>query len=364
MLKDKVNYKLINVVIIAFIIFLIYQTGNLWVGVISKVLKIATPFFIAFIVAYALHPFLKFLTNHKLPKPLAILIIVAFVIGIVVFISVMVVPLLFSQLTSLFNGIIAFIKQISIDSEINLGPIQKSLSTSFNDIILSLGKYVSDGAVNVIGVSLGYISIAVISFSASLYFLSDMDMIRHSVKKYLKKKSKRIFKYVALLDEQMKLYLTGFIRVMLITVVEYTLVYTVIGHPNAILLGFLAMIANLIPYFGGMITNVVAAITAFVISPTLFIKTVISFVVLSAVDGYLINPLVYGKTNEVHPLVVIISVFAGGILFGVAGIVISLPLAIIFITTFKYFKEDISDKIEDIKVGSKKIGRKKTRKDK
>ena len=43
------------------------------------------------------------------------------------------------------------------------------------------------------------------------------------------------------------------------------------------------------------------------------------------------------------------SVFAGGILFGIAGIIISLPLAIIIITTIKYFKSDINDKIEDIK---------------
>ena len=79
---------------------------------------------------------------------------------------------------------------------------------------------------------------------------------------------------------------------------------------------------------------------------------------------YNINPLVYGKTNEVHPLVVILSVFAGGILFGIAGIVISLPLAIIIITTFKFFREDISYKIEDIKGSTKKIGRKKTIKNK
>ena len=353
-----------NIAVIAFIIFLIYQTGNLWIGIISTILSIAIPFFMAFVVAYALHPFLKFLTNHKLPKALSIFIVVALLVGIIAFIIVLVVPLLFSQLSSLFNGIIAFIKQISLESSIDLGPIQKSLSTSFNDIILSLGKYVSNGAVNVIGVSLGYISIAVIAFSASIYFLSDMDMIRASVKRYLKRKSKKILKYISLLDEQMKLYLTGFIRIMLITVVEYTIAYTVIGHPNAILLGFLAMIANLIPYFGGIITNIVAAITAFVISPALFVKTVITFVVLSTIDGYLINPLVYGKTNEVHPLVVIISVFAGGKLFGIAGIVISLPLAIICITTFKYFKEDISEKIDDMKDAGKKMGRKKIMKQK
>ena len=190
MLKDKLNYKLMNIAVIAFIIFLIYQTGNLWIGIISTILSIAIPFFMAFVVAYALHPFLKFLTNHKLPKALSIFIIVALLVGIIAFIIVLVVPLLFSQLSSLFNGIIAFIKQISLESSIDLGPIQKSLSTSFNDIILSLGKYVSNGAVNVIGVSLGYISIAVIAFSASIYFLSDMDMIRASVKRYLNRKSK------------------------------------------------------------------------------------------------------------------------------------------------------------------------------
>jgi predicted PurR-regulated permease PerM len=115
------------------------------------------------------------------------------------------------------------------------------------------------------------------------------------------------------------------------------------------MLGCLAMIANLIPYFGGIINNIVAAVTAFVISPALFIRTLIVFAILSMVDGYVINPLVYGKTNKVHPIVVIMSVFIGGALFGIIGIIISLPTAIILITTFKYFKDDVKDKIEDIK---------------
>jgi len=147
----------------------------------------------------------------------------------------------------------------------------------------------------------------------------------------------------------MKNYLVGMLKVMIITVFEYSIAYMIIGHPNAILLGVLAMVGGLIPYFGGMITNVVAAVTAFVISPALFIRTVITFVVLSAVDGYIINPLVYGKTNNVHPLIVIMSVFIGGKLFGIIGIMISFPLAVILLSTIKFFKEDINDKIEDIK---------------
>ena len=357
MLKDKINYKLVNLALIALIVFLIYQTGNLWLGIFDKAVDIITPFFLAFAVAYALHPLLKFLMAHKLPKGLSVLLIVVLVLGVLTFMIVLVVPLLFSQLSGLFNGIIDFIKKISTESTINFGPIQKSLSSSFDSIIMSIGKYVSNGAVNIIGVSLGYLSIAAIAFSAAIYFLIDMDRIREAVKTYLKRKSKKMYKYVVILDTQMKLYLTGFLKIMFISLIEYSLAYKIIGHPNALLLGFLAMMGNLIPYFGGIITNIIAAITAFVISPALFIKTVITFVILSTVDGYLINPLVYGKTNDIHPLIVIIALFAGGIIFGMFGIIISLPLAIIVISTIKYFKEDISDKIEDIKT-SKKIAKK------
>lgn len=349
MIKNKIDFKLINTAIIVFIIFLLYQTGNLWMGILAKIWKLSFPFVVGFILAYALYPMLEYLTKHKIPKFIAIFIIVAIVAGVLSIVIFAVFPMIFGELPNLFNGIISFIKEMSIKFDIDFTAMQNSLSSSFNDIVLSISKYVSNGAINVISVSLGYLSTALITCSATLYFLSDMKNIRENIKKYLKKKSKKLYRYVILLDQDMKNYLTGFTRIILISLVEYTLAYTIIGHPYAIVLGFLAMVANLIPYFGGIITNTIAAITAFVISPKLFVITVITFIVLSALDGYVINPLVYGKTNQVHPIIVIMSVFAGGILFGIMGILISLPLAIIIITTIKYFKEDISEKIEDIK---------------
>jgi predicted PurR-regulated permease PerM len=126
-----------------------------------------------------------------------------------------------------------------------------------------------------------------------------------------------------------------------------------IGHPNAILLGFLAGIANLIPYFGGIGCNIVAAITAFVVSPGLFVRTIIAFFLLSSVDSYVINPAVYGKTNSIHPLITIFAMFAGGAIFGIVGIFIAFPIAIIIVATYKFYKEDISDGIEKIKENSK-----------
>ena len=351
MFKDKLNYRLVNIALIAVIGFILYMTGPLWTGIVGKIWEIIFPFFIAFVLAYALYPLLQFLESKKIPKGAAIFIIIAIVLGVIALLFALVIPLLFNQLSSLFNSILAFVRELITDYDMNLGPLQATLTESFNGIISELGKYVSDGAVNIINGSLNVISIFIIAFASSIYLLIDMKKIRKEFGEILKTRNEHLLSYFKTLDNEMKNYLTGFIKIVGITLVEYTVAFLVIGHPNAILLG---AIATLIPYFGGMITNVIAAVTAFVISPGLFIRTIICFFILSALDGYVINPFVYGKTNEVHPLVVIFAVFAGGLLFGIMGIIISLPLAILIIATYKFYREDISEKLDDIKQKNKK----------
>lgn len=349
MIKNKLDYKLLNTAIIMVIIFLLYQTGNLWLGILGKLWDITLPFFLAFIIAYSLHPILKYLQSKKIPKWLALTILIVSLLLILVLMGVLIIPSIFKELPSLFNSIISFIKEISTKFKLDSSSIQNTLQTSFNDIISSMGKYVSNGAINIISVSLSLLTKFFIAFAASMYLLVDMDKIRAVTKKYLRKTSKKMYGYILMLDKEMKQYLNGFMRIVIIAFFEYTIAYTIIGHPSALLLGVLAMVANLIPYFGGIVTNTIAAITAFVISPALFIKTVITFMILSTIDGYVINPYVYGKTNKVHPLVVILSVFAGGILFGTLGILLALPLAIIIIATIKYFDKEVKNTIEDIK---------------
>ena len=353
MIKNKFDYKLVNTAIVILIIYLMYHTGNLWIGIFAKTGKILFPFFLAFVLAYALYPFLKWMIKNKIPKSIGVIIIIAIFFAVIAILTSMVAPLLVDQTGLLFDSILKFLSELSNKYSLDVDYLKKFLDNGFNNIISSMSSYISNGAVKVINTSLEYISTAFITFSATIYFLIDMENIRGFVKKTLKKKSKKMFKYVSIIDKEMKSYLTGMIKVMGITLIEYSLAYKLIGHPNAILLGVLATVGGLIPYFGGIMTNIVAAITAFVVSPALFVRTVITFVVLSALDGYLINPWVYGKTNNVHPLIVIFSVFAGGILFGILGIMISFPVAAIIISTYKFFKDDISEKIIDIKESKK-----------
>lgn len=136
---------------------------------------------------------------------------------------------------------------------------------------------------------------------------------------------------------------------MIIQFFEYTFLFLIIGHPNFLLLGVLACVTTVIPYFGGLFTNVIALLIASVISPKLFILTLIVTLLFPNIDGYIISPKIYGKTNQLAPLLTIFVVFAGGALLGFTGIVIAVPLTIIISAIIRAYKVEISKKISNIK---------------
>lgn len=353
--KDKLDFKLINLALLALVVYLMYHTGHLWIGIFDKIVSICLPFILGFAVAYSVHPLVQRLRKRKVPKGLAVAIIILAIFLLLFFMIYVVSTTCVSQISALLDSINAFIKELSsYDLNINISGLQETINQSSKEIINGLTKYVSDGAINLVSSSVNFIGNFLIGVAAFIYFLLDMDKIRTSVKHYFKKKSYKTYHFVRILDEQMRNYLAGLVQVMVISVFEYGIVYAIIGHPNAIMLGIMAGVANLIPYFGGLACNVVAAITAFITSPALFVRTLIAFFILSSIDSYVINPHVYGKTNSIHPLLTIFALFAGGIIFGMMGVLISFPLAIFIVSLYKYYKDDISEGIEKIKESGRK----------
>lgn len=317
---NKINYKLINMLLFMGIIYFIYETKGLWINIGNKMLSILFPFLISFTLAYALYPLVKFFENY-FSKIISIVI----TIFLVILTFILLIPLLINQLGCLITEVLAFIKEMSLKYEFDL----ELITNYINDI----DKYIS----GIIKTSIEIFSISFITLASTIYLLFDMERIREKIKIYCNTKNN--YKYIKALDDSMHNYFDGFIKIIIITIIEYSITFFLIGHPNAILLGILAAIGNLIPFFGGLITNIIAAITSFVIGPKLFIRTLITFIVLSIVDSYIINPYIYSKSNKLHPIIVIFSIFAGGKLFGMKGIIVSLPITILIITTINYYKQ-------------------------
>ena len=67
------------------------------------------------------------------------------------------------------------------------------------------------------------------------------------------------------------------------------------------------------------------------------------------VDGYFISPKVYGKTNDINPLITIMVVSVGGTLAGMGGIVVALPCYLFVRTTYKFFEKDLEKGLDKVK---------------
>jgi predicted PurR-regulated permease PerM len=207
-----------------------------------------------------------------------------------------------------------FLSDLSIKYEINFGGLQTTLTEFSSNIISSLGNIISDGAISVVNSSVNVITTGIVVICSAVYFLIDMDKIREGIKKYFNRKSRRTGLYLIKLDDELTKYIGGMGMTILIQIIEYTLAFLLIGHPNYLILGILSGISAIIPWFGGFLVAIISLLVSSVISAKMFLLTVVICIVCPILDGNVIGPKVYGKTNNMHPLLVIFAVSAGGAL--------------------------------------------------
>ena len=107
-----------------------------------------------------------------------------------------------------------------------------------------------------------------------------------------------------------------------------SLALTLIGIDFAIIIGIIAGIFNIVPYFGPIVGFVLAGlIGAIGPAPQKAIYAMIAVVILQQIDGWYIVPKVIGNSVKLHPVVVLLSIVIGGKLFGLAGILLGVPIA-------------------------------------
>jgi len=261
------------------------------------------------------------------------------ILGVFILFVFTLLPPIITQTGPVLENIIYFIKEISFKYNFDFHYIFSLVNNIYDFFLKNAGNYLEDIVPSFIGASINLITLIFIIITSFIYFTYDMDKIRNKIKEILKNKNK-IYNYLSGLDKEMNNYLSGFWIIIIITFFEYLIAYFIIGHPNYLVLAFLAAISNLIPYFGGILVNLVAFITSITVSPTLLLKTCILWVICMIVDGYIIGPLFYGKKSNLHPLVVIIALFAGGLLGGFWGIILSIPGAIMVIYTLRFLKQN------------------------
>lgn len=347
-MSNKLNYRLVNTLLLMAIIYIIVATSDYWSGIILKIFNILVPFLLAFVFAYILNPFVKKLEEKGIRRSLALVFVILVVFGLLIGLLWITLPAIYDQLIAFSKTVTQVISDVSGRFDLDLGSYQIAITDTLNQLIKDLGSYISTGTIDILGKSVNFLTNAIIVFIVGIYLLIDMDKIRTFIKKYLRPHKKQ-YNYIKTIDHEMGNYLHGLAIFMIVQLFEYSILFKLVGHPSWLLLGVLACVTTVIPYFGGIITNIIAVITASVISTKLFIATLIITLIFPNIDGYVISPHIYGKTNNINPIFVIFVAGVCSSLFGIWGIMLGLPLYIIIRATWNFFNQDIKEYIEDKK---------------
>lgn len=313
--------------------------------------SILIPFIIGLGIAYILAPLVNLLEKKRIPRVIAILMLLLPIIAIFPLIGFLIISGLIGEIQGLTEKIPYMIQQIQlfsgtvIDKLIELG-IEIDPNIIANTITSHLTNILSGifTTIGQIGKGIGSIIIVVynlvfIPLSAYL-FLSDREKIADWFKNLFNVEDrKQINEFIDRLNVSLARFFRGELLLMLIVGCIVGFALWILGIKYYLLLGVVAGICNLIPNIG-YILSFVPAILIGLLSPNPLvnvIKIASVYIGEQLLENFYLGPVIIGKSSNLHPVVVMVVLILGGVIFGFWGVIVAVPATIIIREFLNYF---------------------------
>ena len=364
-MKDKINYKKVNEVVsltskilnlvyidmIIGIIFIATLLVKEWgiLKFVMTILKVATPFFIGFVIAWLFNPLVVKLENRGWNRAVASMVIfLVFILIIFAFFS-MLIPTIYTQLNdliaslpgifnSLKNWITNFLNNFNSSDMVDVASIEANIFKSMEDLGTNITTNLPSMIMNIVGVVFSGLGTMAISLVVGLYLLFDFNNATDHLLKYIPKTHKyEIETLINQIGEELRKCVRGTLTVACMVFVCDSLGFALAGLKAPILFGLLCGITDLIPYIGPYIGGAAAVIVGFSQNPMIGIIVLIVAVVVQLVENYVLQPVVMSKTVELHPVTIIIGLLIFGHFFGIIGMILAMPIMSLIKVVYRFF---------------------------
>ena len=309
------------------------------VAVVLEVIWIArhvlTWIAISLFLALALNPAVEWLQRRRGLKRRGAAAAVAYLLalGLVVAIGFTFVPTLVSQVNDFVNKLPDYAHDVThgqgrlgfLETKYHLQErIRKAVSDGGATKVLGLSGVAVSVAKSVISIVVAAITILFMTYFMLLEGPSWVErgfgLLPESSRPRWRKVGHEIYRTVGG-------YVTGNLLISLIAGGLTTIVLLILGVPYAVALGLIVAILDLIPLAGATIAAILIGTVAFIHSIPAGIIVVVFFIVYQQVENHVLQPLVYGRTVQLSPLAVLISILIGAELAGILGALGAIPVA-------------------------------------
>jgi predicted PurR-regulated permease PerM len=265
---------------------------------------------LALFLAIGLQPAVTRLVRHRFTYPLAVATVVtAIVLLLGGFVAAAVTPLVNES-----RQISAYLHSLDDPSSL-LGRLNHQF-----DVVEHLRRMV--------GPPTEAVTSLLVVLVLSVYFLADMPRIRRGL--YRLVPASRRPRAILIGDQifdKVAAYLLGNALISLIAGSATFIWLTAFAVPYAVLLAIMVAVLDLVPVVGSAIAGAVVALMALTVSPTVCAATVGFFVTYKLVEDYVLLPRIIGRAVAVPAVVTVVAVLVGGVLMGVPGALVAIPLA-------------------------------------
>jgi predicted PurR-regulated permease PerM len=301
-----------------FVLFLVFQVIGLLL--------------IAVFFALAIAPPVNWLDDHKVPRALAILLVYLAIAGFIFGIGLLIVPPAVEGVNGLSDDLPGYVDDLRENETFREYDDRYDITEKLRDQAEDLPNRVGDAVgtlrdvtVNVFSRFVQLFSILVIAF----FLLMDGQRILDFISRQLSPQRRERFERIgADVSSAITGYVFGnFVISILAGLVTY-ITLEILDVPFAVPLAILFAFFDLIPLVGATVGGIlVGIVVAFVDFPTGLIVWAIVFIGYQQIENNLVQPLIYGQTVQLHPLVVIVAILIGGSLLGILGALVAIPAA-------------------------------------
>ena len=362
---------------IAAVIFALYLAIHYWghaANILKALLGAALPLVIGAVISYPLNILMSFYERHLLPKSqnklvnrsrrgLSLTLAILTLVGIVALIIALVVPqltscvkLLFAEVPAFFNMVVEKLSEFDFVPEDIINMLsQIDWKSRFADIAKTvtsgLGS-VMDVVVTTVSSVVSVVTTAFLAIIFAIYLLLSKNKIGSQLKRvmvhYVPEKYIEKFNYFCkVADESFHKFIVAQCTEALILGGLCTLGMLILRLPYAAMIGAVTVVTAFIPVVGALLGGAVGAFLILMESPVKALIFLVFIILLQQIEGDLIYPRVVGSSMGLPSIWVLTAVTLGGGMFGIMGMMLSVPVAS---TAYTLLRNELNkDRVKDFK---------------
>jgi predicted PurR-regulated permease PerM len=320
-------------------------------SLLGRITSALVPFGMALVIVLVLRKPVDMLERRGMLRVAAVLVCYLATIVVVAIVSLVLVPTLVQQIVQ-FGGRFpeysnkAYQLYLDMSARFTRLTLPSFLTAALLNIrdsatawAVGVSTTVASGAVAVTSQIASFVFDGLIALLIALYVLVDYAKMREEVLRLFGGQRDHADHFMNITGRVLGGYLRGVALDGLAVFAVVAVGLSVLRVPGAIVIAVFAGLVNVVPYLGPGLAMALACVSGLFVSPWLGLWAVVVVIVATQIDGFVVNPRIMSGQVDLHPVLVVFSLLTGATLFGVAGMILAIPVAAISKAVFMYWYE-------------------------